>query len=80
VAAAVTVNPNSTNITASLSGGTLTLSWPQDHTGWTLQVQTNSSGHGLGTNWFDLPGSASTNAFSTPIVLTNGSVFYRLKL
>ena len=80
VAAAVVVNPNSTNITASVSGGTLTLSWPQDHTGWTLQAQTNSPGGGLGTNWFDVSGSVSTNIISIPIVPTNGPVFFRLKL
>ncbi|HWD91441.1 MAG TPA: autotransporter-associated beta strand repeat-containing protein [Verrucomicrobiae bacterium] len=75
-----TVNPNSTNITASVSGGTLTLSWPQDHTGWTLQAQTNAPGVGIGTAWSDVIGSASTNVVSLPISITNGSVFYRLKL
>jgi autotransporter-associated beta strand protein len=80
VAAAVTVNPNSTNITATVSGGTLSLSWPQDHTGWTLQVQTNSAGVGLGTNWVDVPGSTTTNAVPIPIGAANGAVFYRLKL
>ena len=80
VAAAVTVNPNSTNITATVSGSTLTLSWPQDHTGWTLQVQTNSLGIGLGTNWNAVPGSTGTNAVSIPVNAGNGAVFYRLKL
>lgn len=75
-----TVNPNSTNITATVSSGTLTLSWPLDHTGWTLQAQTNAPGAGLGTNWFDVTGSAATNSVSIPINSTNGSVFYRLKL
>lgn len=80
VATAGSVNPNSTNITASVSGGTLTLAWPQDHTGWTLQSQTNPPGVGLGTNWFNVPGSTSTNVISFPINTTNGAVFYRLKL
>jgi hypothetical protein len=80
VAAVGTINPNSTNITASVSGGALTLSWPQDHTGWTLQAQTNAPGLGLGTNWIDVTGSASTNIVSLPIAPTNGSVFFRLKL
>ena len=74
------VNPNSTNITASVSGGTLTLSWPQDHTGWTLQSQTNAPGGGLSPNWFDVVGSTSTNMISIPIAPTNGPVFFRLKL
>jgi len=80
VVAAVTVNPNPTNITASVSGGTLTLSWPQDHTGWTLQAQTNTLGVGLGTNWVNVPGSTATNAVSVPVNANNGAVFYRLKL
>ncbi len=80
VASVGSVNPNSTNITASVSGSTLTLSWPQDHTGWTLQAQTNAPGVGLGTNWVDVAGSVSTNSISAPIISTNGSVFFRLKL
>jgi hypothetical protein len=78
--AVVTVNPNSTNIIASVSGGKLTLSWPQDHTGWTLQTQTNAVGKGLGTNWVDVPASSGTNVVIVPINTTDGSVFYRLTL
>ncbi|WP_237712349.1 autotransporter-associated beta strand repeat-containing protein [Pedosphaera parvula] len=74
------VNPNATNITATVAGGNLTLSWPSDHTGWTLQVQTNSVSVGLGSNWFDVPGSSTTNSVTMPVVSTNGVVFYRLKL
>lgn len=80
VIAATTINTSSPVLTNSVSGGNLTLSWPTDHTGWTLQVQTNSLGKGLGTNWVDVPGSTSTNAVSIPIVTTNGTAFYRLKL
>lgn len=80
VAAVSSTNPNSTNITTSVSGGILTLSWPQDHTGWTLQAQTNPPGIGLQTTWFDVGGSTSTNSVSVPISATNGSVFFRLKL
>jgi len=80
VAAVVTVNPVSTNITVSVSAGNLMLSWPADHTGWTLQVQTDSLNAGLGTNWVDVAGSAITNSVSIPINTGNGAVFYRLKL
>lgn len=73
-------NPNPTNIVTSVSGGNLTLSWPADHTGWTLQAQTNPPGHGLGTNWVDIVGSTATNQIIGPIVPTNGSVFFRMKL
>ncbi len=59
-------------------GSQITLSWPGDHTGWRLQVQTNTLTAGLGTNWFDVPGSTTTNSVSVPMDLMNGSVFYRL--
>jgi len=80
VVAAVTVNPNPAPITFSVSGGILTLSWPPDHTGWTLQVQTNSLAVGLGANWVAVPGSTATNTVSVPINTSTGAVFYRLKL
>ena len=50
VASAVTVNTIATNITATVSGSTLMLSWPADHLGWHLQAQTNAATSGLGTN------------------------------
>jgi hypothetical protein len=78
VLSSVTLNPNPTNITYSVRAGTLSLSWPADHTGWILQVQTNALGLGLGTNWVDVPGSAGANTFAAPISSANGSVFYRL--
>src|SRR5262249_3266545 len=34
-------NTTPTNIVMSVSGNQLTLQWPSDHTGWTLQSQTN---------------------------------------
>ncbi len=67
-----------TNIVLSTSGGNLTLSWPSDHTGWRLQVQTNDLSAGLRTNWFDVSGSITTNQVIIPIGQTNGSVFYRM--
>jgi hypothetical protein len=76
-----TVNTNPTNITAVVSGGNLNLSWPADHTGWRLQVQTNSRSSGLNPNpaaWSAVPGSSSVNAVSIPISSANGTVFYRM--
>lgn len=60
------------------TGQNLTLSWPSDHTGWRLQVQTNNLTTGLGSNWFIIFGSTSTNQVVQPISPNNGSVFYRL--
>ena len=76
----VAVNTSSINITASVSGGSLSVSWPADHIGWTLQVQTNSLSIGLRTNWVDVPGSTGTNVISLPVDNSKGTVFYRLKL
>ncbi|HEU6446806.1 MAG TPA: hypothetical protein VFV23_00005, partial [Verrucomicrobiae bacterium] len=76
------VNTTPTNIVVSVSGGNINLSWPADHTGWRLQVQTNSLATGLSTNdadWFDVSGSTSVNSESIPInTNTNGAVFYRM--
>lgn len=74
----VPINPNPTNIVFSASGGNLHLTWPSDHTGWTLQVQASSLAAGIGTNWVAVPGSTTTNQEIIPMSLTNGAVFYRL--
>lgn len=71
------VNTTPTNILFSISGGNLTLSWPADHTGWTLQAQTNPPGAGIGTNWVNVTGSAGTDSMSAPLNGTN-NVFFRL--
>jgi autotransporter-associated beta strand protein len=67
-----------TNLAMVFTNGMLKFSWPADHLGWMLQVQTNFLGAGLGTNWFSLPATAATNQFTDNIGLTNRSVFYRL--
>ena len=71
---------NPTNIVVSASANQVTLSWPTDYTGWTLQAQTNAPGLGLTTTWYDVPGSATTNLMVMPIDATQGSVFYRMVL
>jgi len=75
----VPIAPNPTNITFTVSGTTLNLTWPADHLGWILQSQTNRLSVGLGTNWVDVAGSAAANRASLPIVSTNPVVFYRLR-
>ena len=72
---------NPTNITAVVSGGnSLNLSWPADHLGWLLQVQTNAINIGLSTNWVTIPGSDAVTSLALPIDPANGTVFYRLIL
>jgi len=67
-----------TNMAYQVSGDQLQISWPQDHLGWELQMQTNAPGSGLGTNWVMVPGS--TNITSTNILIgpTQGDVFLRM--
>jgi len=67
-----------TNIVVQAGGGQLQLSWPQDHQGWRLQIQTNSATVGLGANWADVPNATATNKIFIPVNSTNGSVFLRL--
>ena len=74
------INPTPTNIVFSVSGTNLTLSWPPDYTGWTLQSQTNDASSGISTNWVDVVNSATTNQVIVPLNTTNGSVFFRMRL
>jgi hypothetical protein len=43
----------------------LQTSWPMDHTGGQLQMQTNDLATGLGTNWFNVAGSDQTNQMAS---------------
>jgi hypothetical protein len=75
---ALPVSSGPTQINASLAAGQLQLAWPQDHTGWLLQFQTNAPGIGLGTNWQPVPDSDLSSQFSTPFNPGAGSAFFRL--
>jgi len=77
----VPINTNPTNLVTSASNGLFTLTWPSDHTGWRLQVQTNPLSAGLSpnsTNWYTVPSSTNVNTESFPMDPTQGSIFYRL--
>lgn len=68
-------------VTWGISGGNLNLSWPADHTGWRLLVQTNALNVGLVTNsaaWTAWPNSENMNSVSIPVDSANGTVFYKL--
>jgi autotransporter-associated beta strand protein len=64
----------SDTITASISGGQLSLSWPAAWTGLHLQVQTNV----LGTNWISIPGTDSVSNYLAGVTQSNACVFFRL--
>jgi hypothetical protein len=67
-----------TEVGFAVANDQVQLAWPLDHTGWLLQVQTNTVAEGLGTNWITLTASDSTNQFTMPIDVVNGSAFFRL--
>lgn len=69
-----------TNLDFQVTGDELRISWPPDHRGWTLQVQTNTVNVGIGTNWVAVPGSTLSNSTTNSINRTGGNVFYRLML
>lgn len=69
----------STNITATVSGSTLTVGWPTTHLGWILQRQVNSLSTGLYTNWTDIAGSSSVTSTNLTINPANPAAFFRLR-
>ena len=75
------VSTSSPLITSSVSQNVLNLSWPLDHTGWRLLVQTNHLALGISTNlndWATVGDSAFTNKVSVPVLPTGPAEFYRL--
>lgn len=73
------VSTSPTPLNYSLLSNVLQFTWPSDHTGWKLQIQTNPPAVGLGTNWVSVANSNGTNLFFIPIDSNNGSAFFRLK-
>jgi len=69
------LNANPTNLLFQVSGRTLQISWPADHTGWFLQ--SNAVSLTASNDWFTVPGASATNQWSVPINAT-GIVFFRL--
>ena len=68
-----------TNVTYSVSGSTLSLSWPATHLGWILQAQTNSLSTGITASWTDVSGTAAVTATNMTINPANPTVFFRLR-
>lgn len=67
-----------TNIVLQTSGNRLQLSWPQDHLGWRLQIQTNDLSVGLSTNWATVGNSTNVNSANILMDPNNDAVFLRL--
>lgn len=68
-----------TNISFSVSGNTLGISWPATHLGWILQSQTNSLSIGLKTNWVDVAGSSAITQTNITINPAMPTMFFRLR-
>jgi autotransporter-associated beta strand protein len=68
---------NPTNITFSVSGSTLTLSWPADHLGW--YVQSNSVSIVNSGAWFDVPGSQSGTSLNVTVNPAQPQIFFRMR-
>jgi hypothetical protein len=66
------------NLAWQVNGNQLELSWPADHLGWQLLIQTNNAGGGLGSNWFVAPDSASVIQTNILLDPANASVFFQL--
>jgi autotransporter-associated beta strand protein len=71
-----TIPSTPTNISISLAGNTLTLSWPGSHLGWSLQ--SNSVSLTLTSNWFTVSNSSAATTFMTTRDATKTNVFFRM--
>jgi autotransporter-associated beta strand protein len=70
-----------TNLFWRVSGTNLTLSWPSDHTGWRLLMQTNHLAQGVSSNtndWGMVANSQQTNQIVLPADPSLPAEFYRL--
>jgi hypothetical protein len=54
------------------------ISWPADHIGWRLEVQSSSLEVGLVGGWTTVSGSQTTNVMVIPIDQSSEAVFFRL--
>jgi autotransporter-associated beta strand protein len=69
------VNTHPTNMTFSVSGSNLTLTWPGDHLGWQLQsnpISLNS------TNWYQIAGSTAVTQENLTVDRSKTNVFFRM--
>ena len=69
----------STNITATVTGTSLNITWPSTHLGWILQSQTNSLSTGLNSSWFDVGGTSTSTSANFTIDPAKPTVFFRLR-
>ncbi|NGO40295.1 hypothetical protein G4L39_12945 [Limisphaera ngatamarikiensis] len=73
----VSTEPVIMNVNRS-SDGAIVLSWPEDHTGWRLEGKTNAPL--VGSPWYPVPGSETTNQVYLRFDPTVTNAFFRLIL
>ncbi len=66
-----------TNISYSITGNTLTLTWPETHAGWF--VSSNSVNVADTNFWFDVPHSEMGTSLNVTIDPSKTNLFYRLR-
>lgn len=77
VVAMVAIASYPTNMMLSVSGNTISLTWPSTHLGWILQSQTNS---GISpTGWFDVANTSTVTNFPATLDATHPTIFFRLR-
>jgi autotransporter-associated beta strand protein len=69
------INPQPGTLQFSVSGSTLSISWPTN-SGWILQKETNL----LSNAWVDMAGSGSVTSTNITIDPANPTMFFRLRL
>ena len=68
---------NPTNISFTVTGNTLNLTWPADHLGW--MVQSNSVNLAVPADWYDISNTISGTNYSITLDPAKTNVFYRLR-
>jgi len=73
---AQTVPNTPTSISYSVSGSTMTISWPPNYAGWILQDNTNLNN---GSGWLDIPGTGSVVSTNLLMNQKTPAIFFRLR-
>ncbi len=76
IAVVVPLATTPTNLSYSVSGGNITLSWPPNYLTWILQ--SNSVGVASSASWFAVPGSQTNTQVVLPLNRSTPTVFFRL--
>ncbi len=72
-----TVANDPTNISYTVTGTTLTLTWPPEYAGWL--IQSNSVSVTDSNAWYDVPGSDNATTLDVPLDSQQVNVFYRMR-